>query len=84
MCGYPAMMPNSQSDFMLPTDISNVMCIRGEILYANMLKTVILYTNCIQHINSVGIKTNFDACFDEKYLATISFKGPKKDFLKND
>ena len=25
MCGYPAMMPNSQLDFMLLTDISNVM-----------------------------------------------------------
>ena len=56
----------------------------GEILYGNILKIVILYTNCIQHITSVGIKTNFDACFDEKYLATISFKGPKKDFLEKD
>ena len=25
MCGYPAMMPNSQSDFKLLTDISNAM-----------------------------------------------------------
>ena len=26
MCGYPAMMPISQMDFMILTDISNVMC----------------------------------------------------------
>ena len=26
MCAYPAMMPISQTDFMLLTDISNVMC----------------------------------------------------------
>ena len=28
MCSYPAMMPNSQLDFILLTDISNVMCYR--------------------------------------------------------
>ena len=27
-CSYPAMMPNSKSDFMLTTDISNSMCLQ--------------------------------------------------------
>ena len=28
VCGYPAMMPISQTDFMILTDTSNVMCTR--------------------------------------------------------
>ena len=32
MCGYPAMMPVSQLDFMLLTDISIVMCIMSTLI----------------------------------------------------
>ena len=32
MCGYPAMMPISQTDFMLLTDISNVMCLVSKLI----------------------------------------------------